>query len=423
MNRAVEQQRVCQRQLAELAQEQQQLNHEINRQRQHQNYLVEKSSTVREHLARLQAYADHFTAELITLEQSYSTFKIEVKSKQDTANQLMADAEELEQQGIKTSAQARKTLEEISLTEDEFTRIKYREGNPPASKARDIQILRCSYDQLVNHYERHLGADVLIALSDRAKREERQARQKLVSTLQEGITEKMVRTALNSLVDSSQVEQCYQKAVQAKVETEKLLQDKEVETKQARQELTNLEQECIKHGLMEGFGEERLDAEENYVLIANNEEQRAQMLEAITVQRSSEAQMIAAHRSDLQHLIQLLSGEQAGIRRILSSYEALLQVATNQIPPEFAWTAPADSEISSKLDTLEQQLKLAQQEQTQLDRISTAAQQAIQKWIDEIEFQYGKLNLTRRLKAWVGDDYERQCHYLQDELNLRLQQI
>ena len=375
-------------------------------------------------LARLQEYAARFSTETSVLEQNYTELRHEVKSKRDAANHLIADVEKLEQQAIKVSVAVKETLEKASVTENEIFKVKYCEDKLPVPKAGDVQILCQSYNQLLAFYEGKVGASTLHALLDRAKRDEHEARQKLTLKLQKDINEKVVRVALNSLSDGSDVERRCEEAVKKNFEAESLLKDKGTEVKQAQQELKNFEQECERHSLAEKFAvEEILEDGTNFDLSANEEESRVQELEAIANQRREEAQSASTLRLKLQHQIEVLIKDRKHIETLVSIHSDLLGVTTNQLLQKSDWTAPLDKEIGSRLDTLEQQLSQAQQERVRLDNIRNSVKHTVQKWIDDVQFKHGKLDLIRRLKLLFEEDYERHCTHLQSELKLRLQQI
>ena len=420
---AVEQQQAYQAQFVELVQEQQKLKSEIACQRQRQHSLMEELSILREHIARLQEYAARFSTELSILEQYYTQLRYEVKSKQDAANHLIADAKELEQQAVEASVAVKKTLEKASVTNDEISRIKYCEGKLPVL-AGDVQILSQSYNQHLAFYEGKVSASTLHTLLDRAKRDEHEARQKFTSKLQKGIDEKVVRAALNPLLDGSDVERRCEEAVKKKFEAERLLKDNDTKLKQAQQELNNCKQECARYSLMEKSAvEEFLENGRNFDLSTDEEESRVQELEVIANQRRVEAQSASTLCSELQHQIEVLIKDRKRIETLVSIHSDLLGATTNQLLQESDWTAPLDKEIDSRLDRLEQQLKQAQQELFRLDDIRNSVKHTVHKWIDDVQFKHGKLDLIRRLKLLFEEDYERHCTHLQSELTLRLQQI
>jgi hypothetical protein len=420
IDRAIEKQRVCKAEIATIDGEQQRLKSEINLQRQCQHHLMEELASVREYIARLQEYRNRFPIELVVLKQNYDELVSEIKIQKEAADRCISNAEELEQQSSKASTEINKTVKQISTIDDTISRIKYCLDKSSISKAGNIQILCDAYEQLLICYERKVGANELNLLLENVKKDADEIRRKFTTKLTNGISEKVVRDALNSLLDGSDVERCCDDAVNLKFKVQGKLEKKKDELDGAQQKLALIEQQFTERDLTNEFGS---FSREQLELKANEAELHAQALEANALLQNEVLQSTEMRQIEIRDCIKVIKHDLDKISLIFSGAQDLFQPIEDLALEKLAWIPPLDREVTTRVTTLQLQLTQIRSERKNLDSISNSVKHNIQKWIDDIQSNHGNIAFARRLTLWFEIDYERQCMNLQNDLNLRLQSV
>lgn len=402
-------------------------NKQIASKQQEMQTLQENRQAVNTYLTKIQASEMQLNVDADALQQREYEQHAQAEECRTQAQHLRDQAQNKEDNADETMKTEKHFAEEASITEREWSTVRYLEEKQPTPAPGDLHILRDEYERLKELYEQKIGTNELIILHREAQKEVEQAQKQLQGKLKKSVTESEVHDALSTLADPDDADEWVNEAVRASAKAENDREREQDKLTKAEQEMQNLKKRLNTQGIDENKLEDVPESEalcikeaEEEERLANNNDQAADKQRTTELEAQQSAQNCFTHIDGLNRV-------QRQTQMIEKSYNSLLTLGIGNeglsdidgLEAQERQTALKEEEIDNFLQALQEQLEQIQERKGHLDRRAGESSQHITHALNEVDKGFKEVSLARRLLAYSNLGYEQHSHTLLPEMLLR----
>jgi hypothetical protein len=375
-------------------------------------------------LQLVEQYVAGFESKSVQWRSDLQATKQTILEKQAERKRHLEQAEALEQQSAQDQADLNAVRHELSQSDLLFSQIEYRSTAPLTLESGPIQQLRDEYLRHKAQYEVNVGEEGLLQLARENEENALPLRRKFAEYLGNVIREEEVLDALRQLADPDEAEQAYDAAYQATFVVLNAVKS----SKNALEQASENRQQALQHCRELGAGEELADEDRSISLEAAEEaiattERSAQEQEEITQLSLANAATASLSKNSAENMAEVMRslGDQLGtIER--SQREMLSRLASGRalgLPSE----APADSEVRSRIQQLDQALSNLKEEDAKLTVRRQKIVKDVRQWVSDQRFDQLQSQIIRQFRSCEEVHLEEHVERFLEQLSLRLKTI
>jgi hypothetical protein len=430
---AVERERACARRLAELAAEAMMVSENIAMMEQHRERLKEERATTQKHLIRVEGYIEAHGDGLLR-EQELQRIRADAASARERTEDLRAEVLIDERRAEEAARRARTAGGNAQVHEAELRTVKYIESILPVSTPGNIDVLRDRYHRLGDLYHERIGSEALNAKYETFKSSEQKARERLVNELRNGrftselkyvVDETIVHDALTTLQDPADIDRRRLEADLFRNRNIIALTSVREEKRHKAELCRQLDKECADQGGPLELSQDEVlpDDAERAERIAEAESRTAEGLERRATERERDAKEAAKRKEGAELQVERLGNSKELLETLRQSHSIILATVQYESVEGVEWITPKDSEVTTRVNHLREQLQSADRDNNRISNDREAAIRSTHSWIDDIRFKEVEAIFAYKLKAFDPDTLEREAESHREDLMLRVKTI